>query len=80
MIEVRVPKVGMSTLEVEIGELRVGVGERVNADSVVCTALADKVDFDIEAGAEGTVTEILVAPGDVVPVSGIVARLSEAAG
>lgn len=79
MIEVRVPKVGMSTLEVEIGELLVGVGDRVRADSVVCTALADKVDFDIEAGAEGTVVEVLVAAGDVVPVSGVVMRLGEVA-
>lgn len=77
MIEIRVPKVGMSTLEVEIGELRVGIGERVQADSVVCTALADKVDFDIEAGTDGTITEILVAPGDVVPVSGVVALVAE---
>lgn len=80
MIEVRVPKVGMSTLEVEIGEVRVAVGERVGADSVVCTALADKVDFDVEAGAVGTVLEVLVAPGDVVPVTSVVARLAEDAG
>ncbi|MDA8311267.1 MAG: hypothetical protein M0Z46_11790 [Actinomycetota bacterium] len=77
MIEVRVPKVGMSTLEVEIGEVRVAVGQRLSANSVVCTALADKVDFDVEAGAVGTVVEILVASGDVVPVSGVVARLAE---
>lgn len=75
MREVRVPKVGMSTIEVEIGRVEVAIGERVEPNSVLMSAEADKVDFDIEAGTSGIVSEILVAVGDVVPVGSVVALI-----
>lgn len=71
------PKVGMSTIEVEIGSVEVVVGERVEPNSVIISAEADKVDFDIEAGASGIVSEVLVARGDVVPVGSVVALIND---
>lgn len=75
MTDVRVPKVGMSTLEVEIGQVKVRVGDVVAPPSVICSVMADKVDFDIEAGVDGTVTEVLVSEGDLVAVGTVVARV-----
>jgi pyruvate/2-oxoglutarate dehydrogenase complex dihydrolipoamide acyltransferase (E2) component len=75
MDEVRVPKVGMSTIEVEIVDVKVAVGDHVEPGSVVASASADKVDFDIEAGVGGTVEELLVTKGAIVPVGSVVARI-----
>jgi pyruvate/2-oxoglutarate dehydrogenase complex dihydrolipoamide acyltransferase (E2) component len=77
VIDVRVPKIGMSTIEVEIVQVKVGVGQHVEPTSVVASASADKIDFDIEAGVSGRVEEILVSEGAVVPVGGTVARVRE---
>lgn len=75
MIEVRVPKVGMSTIEVEIGAVHVVVGQRVLASSVLVSAIADKVDFEIEAGNSGIVSEVIVSEGDIVGVGEVIARI-----
>ncbi|HUZ21517.1 MAG TPA: biotin/lipoyl-containing protein [Acidimicrobiales bacterium] len=77
MIEVRVPKVGMSTIDVEVSSIQVRVGDRVAPTSVVVSVAADKVDFDIEAGAAGVVEELLVEEGSVVDVGTVVARIRE---
>jgi pyruvate/2-oxoglutarate dehydrogenase complex dihydrolipoamide acyltransferase (E2) component len=77
MKDVRVPKVGMSTVEVEIGEVLVSPGQRVQPASVIVSVAADKVDFDVEAGVEGTVEEILVTEGAVVEVGMVIARIRE---
>ncbi len=69
MAEVRIPKVGMSTLDVEVTEILVKVGQ---------TVAADKIDLDIEALVAGTVTEILVEEGDVIDVGQIFAHIDPA--
>jgi pyruvate/2-oxoglutarate dehydrogenase complex dihydrolipoamide acyltransferase (E2) component len=77
MIDIRVPKVGMSTVEVEIGEVLVSPGQRVEPASVIASVAADKVDFDVEAGVTGIVDEILVGEGSVVEVGTVIARIRE---
>ena len=75
MSEVRVPKVGMSAVEVEILEVLVAVGDRVEAGAAVVEAASDKVDFTIEADEAGTVVELFVAVGQNVSMGDLVARL-----
>jgi pyruvate/2-oxoglutarate dehydrogenase complex dihydrolipoamide acyltransferase (E2) component len=75
MTEVRIPKVGMSTLDVEITDILVKVGQVVAATDVIFAVAADKIDLDIEAGVAGTVTEILVSEGDVIDVGQVVAHI-----
>lgn len=77
MKDIRVPKVGMSTIEVEIAQVLVALGQRVQPATVIVSVAADKVDFDVEAGVEGTVEEILVTEGTVVEVGMIIARIRE---
>lgn len=67
----------MSTIEVEVAQVLVTVGERVEPNSVIISAEADKVDFDIEAGASGIVNAIFVAKGDVVAVGAVVALIND---
>lgn len=76
-MEVRVPKVGMSTVEVEIDEVLVAPGQRVQPDSVIASVAADKVDFQVEAGVTGVVEEVLVSDGAVAEVGAVIARIRE---
>jgi pyruvate/2-oxoglutarate dehydrogenase complex dihydrolipoamide acyltransferase (E2) component len=76
MIEVRVPKVGMSTVEVEIDRVLVTPGQRVEPTSVIASVAADKVDFDIEAGVSGVIEEV-ASEGSVAEVGAVIARIRE---
>jgi pyruvate dehydrogenase E2 component (dihydrolipoamide acetyltransferase) len=62
-IEVRVPKFGMSAVEVEITEILVAVGDRVESGTALIEAASDKVDVTIEAEHGGTVDSILCEVG-----------------
>jgi len=75
VIEVRIPKVGMSTVEVEIDQVLVTAGQRVEPDSVIASVAADKVDFDVEAGVSGVVEEVVLAAGSVAVVGDVIARI-----
>lgn len=81
MIEVRIPKAGMSTVEVEVVGVLVEVGQRVSAGDELIEVEGDKATFAVEAEADGVVAEILVRVGDEREVGDVVARLdAEAAG
>jgi pyruvate/2-oxoglutarate dehydrogenase complex dihydrolipoamide acyltransferase (E2) component len=77
VIEVRVPKVGMSTVEVEIDQVLVTPGQRVQPGSVIASVAADKVDFEVEAEVAGVVEEVLVSEGAVAEVGTVIVRIRE---
>ena len=77
MKEIRVPKVGMSTVEVEIDQVLVAPGQRVRPGSVIASVAADKVDFEVEAEVDGVVEEVLVSEGAVAEVGTVIARIRE---
>lgn len=78
MIDVRIPKVGMSTIEVEILEIVADVGLAVSEGDTIMTVAADKVDLDVEAPAAGRIIEVLAQPGQMREVGDIVARIDDA--
>jgi pyruvate/2-oxoglutarate dehydrogenase complex dihydrolipoamide acyltransferase (E2) component len=75
MHEVHIPKVGMSTVEVDIISVDVAIGQQVSAGDTVVQVSGDKVDFEVEAGVAGTIIEILVTAGDIGSVGQVVARI-----
>ena len=75
MIDVQIPKMGMSTVEVDIVEVKVAPGDRVAADSIVVEVQSEKANFEIEAGTAGIVKEVLVQEGDEAKVGDVVVRL-----
>lgn len=77
MSDVRVPKFGMSAVDVEILEVLVQPGDRVEAGTAVIEAASDKVDFEIESEITGIVTEVLVEPGQICPMGAIVVRIDQ---
>jgi pyruvate/2-oxoglutarate dehydrogenase complex dihydrolipoamide acyltransferase (E2) component len=73
--DVPIPKLGMSTVEVDIVGVRVKPGDRVEPHTIVVEVESEKVNFEIEAGAAGVVKEVLVSEGDEAKVGDIVVRI-----
>jgi pyruvate/2-oxoglutarate dehydrogenase complex dihydrolipoamide acyltransferase (E2) component len=75
VIDVQIPKMGMSTVEVDIVRVLVTPGQRVSATDIVVEIESEKANYEIEAGAAGVVTEVLVSEGEEAKVGDIVARI-----
>jgi pyruvate dehydrogenase E2 component (dihydrolipoamide acetyltransferase) len=75
LIDVPIPKMGMSTVEVDIVAVHVKPGDRVVPDTIVIEVQSEKANFEIEAGAAGIVREVLVSEGDEAKVGDVVVRI-----
>ncbi|ADB52731.1 biotin/lipoyl-containing protein [Conexibacter woesei] len=80
MTDIHIPKMGMSTVEVEILAVLVAVGDTVAAGDSVVEVEGDKAAFEVEAGVDGTVAEVLVATGQECAVGDVVVRIEGGAG
>lgn len=65
----------MSALDVEIVEVLVVPGDRVEAGQAVVEAASDKVDFSIETELAGTVRAVRVVAGDEVRMGTVIVEL-----
>jgi 2-oxoglutarate dehydrogenase E2 component (dihydrolipoamide succinyltransferase) len=77
VIDVHIPKMGMSTVEVEVLEVLVEQGEEVSADTAVAIVEGDKAQFEVPAGADGIIAEVLVHDGQECIVGDVVARIAD---
>jgi pyruvate/2-oxoglutarate dehydrogenase complex dihydrolipoamide acyltransferase (E2) component len=75
VIDVQIPKMGMSTVEVDVVAVHVAAGDRVEPDTIVVEIQSEKANFEIEAGTAGVVKEVLVQEGDEAKVGDVVVRL-----
>lgn len=75
MHEIRIPKSGMSTVEVDITDLFIAVGQTVKVGDSIAEIDTEKVTMTLEADADGTVAEILVAVGDSREVGDVICVL-----
>ena len=75
MIEVHIPKGGMSTVEVDVVAVHVTPGDVVDAGTVLIEVESEKATFEVEAGHAGIVREVLVEVGDPANVGDVVARI-----
>jgi 2-oxoglutarate dehydrogenase E2 component (dihydrolipoamide succinyltransferase) len=73
--DVHIPKAGMSTVEVEVLEILVEVGEEVSRDTVVAMVEGDKAEFGVEAGVDGVVAEVLLNDGDEAEIGDVIMRI-----
>ena len=75
MIDVHIPKMGMSTVEVDVIAVHVSVGETVEPSTILIEVESEKANFEVEAGHAGIVREVLVAEGDEASVGDVIVRL-----
>lgn len=74
-MDVHVPKMGMSTVEVDIMAIHVTVGQEVAAEDPLVEIESEKATFEVTAGCAGIVREILVREGDVCEVGHVLMRV-----
>jgi pyruvate/2-oxoglutarate dehydrogenase complex dihydrolipoamide acyltransferase (E2) component len=77
MKDVHIPKMGMSTVEVDVLRVLVSPGQRVAAGDVLVEVESEKANYEIPADVGGLVTEVLVKEGDVKEVGDVFARIEE---
>ena len=75
MISVPIPKMGMTTVEVDVVAVHVTPGDRVEANTIIIEVQSEKTNFEIEAGVAGIVREVLVNEGDEANVGDVVVRI-----
>jgi 2-oxoisovalerate dehydrogenase E2 component (dihydrolipoyl transacylase) len=64
----KLPDLGEGTVESEIGEWNVKVGDVVAEDAVVGTMMTDKAAVELNSPVSGTVKSLAGEPGDMIPV------------
>ena len=73
-IEIRVPDIG-DFKDVEVIEVLVSAGDKVNKEDPLITLESDKATMDIPAPVAGTVTEIKIKSGDKVSEGSLILNL-----
>lgn len=78
-IELKVPTVGESITEVQIGEWLKGEGDAVSRDEIIARIETDKVTVDFTAPSDGVLTQIKVKKGQTAAVGDVIAVMEEGA-
>jgi pyruvate/2-oxoglutarate dehydrogenase complex dihydrolipoamide acyltransferase (E2) component len=76
--DIRIPKLGLDTLECDISKWLVSVGDRVEIGAPLLEVETEKAVVAIEAEASGTIERIDAKAGSSVPVGAIVGSIREA--
>ena len=75
-MDVTLPKWGMTMQEATVSEWLVAVGDAVTEGQPIVRIESDKVEADVEAPGNGTVSEIVVAEGEDAEVGSVIARIT----
>lgn len=75
--EITMPKLGFDMEEGAISSWLKGVGDTVKKGEAIAEVETDKATVEMESPADGALIEILVEPGDRVPVGTVVGRIGE---
>jgi 2-oxoglutarate dehydrogenase E2 component (dihydrolipoamide succinyltransferase) len=78
-IELKVPTVGESITEVQMGEWLKGEGDSVARDEVIAKIETDKVTVDLTAPNDGVLSRILVKKGQTANVGDVIGHIEEGA-
>ena len=78
-IELKVPPVGESITEVQIGDWLKAEGESVSRDEILVKIETDKVTVDLPAPTSGTISRIVAKKGTVCQVGEVIGYLEEGA-
>ena len=64
----KLPDLGEGTVESEIGEWFIKVGDQVSEEDVVGTMMTDKAAVEVSSPVSGKVVKLAGEPGDIIPV------------
>jgi 2-oxoisovalerate dehydrogenase E2 component (dihydrolipoyl transacylase) len=69
--EFKLPDLGEGTVDAEIVEWRVKVGDRVNEEDTIVDVMTEKATIEVPSPVTGTVVSTTGEPGDLVPVGSV---------
>ena len=75
LVDVVMPQLGESVVEGVVVKWLVEVGDLVAKDQPLLEISTDKVDAEIPSPSAGRVTQILVKPGETVPIQAVLAKI-----
>jgi pyruvate/2-oxoglutarate dehydrogenase complex dihydrolipoamide acyltransferase (E2) component len=75
LIDVVMPQLGESVVEGVVVKWLVEVGDLISKDQPLLEISTDKVDAEIPSPSAGRVAQILVKPGETVPIQAVLAKL-----
>jgi 2-oxoglutarate dehydrogenase E2 component (dihydrolipoamide succinyltransferase) len=78
-IEIKVPPLGESVSEAAIAKLHKKVGDSVKADELIVELETDKVTLEVNAPANGVISDLKVKEGDNVKIGDLIALMQEGA-
>jgi 2-oxoglutarate dehydrogenase E2 component (dihydrolipoamide succinyltransferase) len=78
-VELRVPEVGESITEVQIGAWLKSEGDHVERDEALVEIESDKATLELPAPVSGTLAKVLAKKGAIVKVGDLIAELAEGA-
>ncbi len=76
MLEFKLPSLGADMDEGKLIEWKVKPGDRVTKGQIVAVVDTSKAAIDVEIWFDGTVHELLIAPGETIPVGTVMATLA----
>jgi pyruvate/2-oxoglutarate dehydrogenase complex dihydrolipoamide acyltransferase (E2) component len=76
VIDVHIPKFGMSTVEVDVTEVLITPGDRVAVGTPLIQIESEKANLVIESEHAGTVSEVLVEVDEVYNVGDVFCRIN----
>lgn len=79
-IDIKIPTVGESITEVEIGEWLKAEGDSVSKDEILAIIETEKATVDLPAPESGTLSEIITKAGKGAKVGDVIARLTPGSG
>jgi len=77
VIEVKMPKLGLTMVEGRIVEWLKKVGDRVEVDEIIATIETEKLVGDVKAPASGFLARILYEEGSKARVNEVIALIAE---
>ena len=75
MIDIRIPKMGTSTVEVDVTNVMVKPGQHVEVGEALVFLESEKVSVELESEWAGIVVDVLVDSGKTYRVGDVVCRL-----
>ncbi len=79
-IDIKIPTVGESITEVEIGEWLKSEGDSVSKDEILAVIETEKATVELPAPEDGTLGEILKSAGEAAEVGEVIARMTAGSG
>ena len=75
MIDIKLPELGEGINEVEVSEILVKIGDKINNDDPIIVLETEKASMEIPSNQSGIVSEILIKKGDIISKNQIIIKL-----